>query len=153
MGEKSITVTEEKSVIEIIAMAAHEMNRDYCKSLGDMSQPYWCDASASQKESVLDGVRFHVFGSGGYSPERSHENWMARKTHEGWSHGPVKDEQKKQHPCFLPYAELPEAQKMKDRIFVSVVHATYCMLMQMRPDLHEVKDREYAAYCTGTRGA
>ena len=42
---------------------------------------------------------------------------------EGWKYGPVKDAQKKEHPCFLPYAELPPEQKAKDYLFRAVVHA------------------------------
>ena len=37
--------------------------------------------------------------------------------------GPVKDPEKKEHPCFLPYDELPLSQRIKDYLFTAVVEA------------------------------
>ncbi len=33
----------------------------------------------------------------------------------------MKDAEKKEHPCFVPYAELPAKQRMKDHLFGAVV--------------------------------
>lgn len=57
----------------------------------------------------------------GNGPEQSHESWLKEKADTGWKYGPVKDPEKKEHPCFVPYSELSEAQKKKDEIFVGVV--------------------------------
>ena len=105
-----------------IARVAHEINRAYCASLGDTSQPSWDDAPEWQKGSALAGVDMHLANPDA-TPENSHESWLAQKTAEGWKYGPVKDAQKKEHPCFLPYAELPPEQKAKDHLFRAVVHA------------------------------
>jgi len=35
----------------------------------------------------------------------------------------VEDPEKKEHPCFVPYTELPPEQKAKDHIFVGVARA------------------------------
>ena len=105
-----------------IARVAHEINRAYCASLGDTSQPSWDDAPEWQKGSALAGVDMHLANPNA-TPENSHESWLAQKTAEGWKYGPVKDAQKKEHPCFLPYAELPPEQKAKDYLFRAVVHA------------------------------
>lgn len=61
----------------------------------------------------------------GNTPEQSHESWLAEKRAAGWKYGPVKDAGKKEHPCFVPYAELPAAQRVKDEIFVAVAKAVY----------------------------
>ena len=53
----------------------------------------------------------------------SHEAWLAMKRADGWTYGPIKDPVKKEHPCFVPYADLPAEQKAKDFIFRGVVHA------------------------------
>lgn len=37
--------------------------------------------------------------------------------------GPVKDPERKEHPCFVPYDQLPAAQRAKDHIFNAVVRA------------------------------
>lgn len=47
--------------------------------------------------------------------ENVHEVWAERRIAEGWSYGPVRDDAKKQTPCLVPYAELPEGEKEYDR--------------------------------------
>lgn len=108
--------------IVLIAMVAHSVNLAYCASLGDTSQPAWADAPESQQASAIAGVKMHLDNPDA-TPEQSHESWLAQKTAEGWAYGEVKDVEKKLHPCFLPYAELPAEQKAKDYLFRGVVHA------------------------------
>lgn len=105
-----------------IARVAHEINRAYCASLGDTSQPAWEDAPEWQKNSALVGVDMHL-AKPDATPEQSHESWLAQKLAEGWKYGPVKDAEKKEHPCCVPYADLPAEQKAKDYLFRGVVHA------------------------------
>lgn len=109
-------MTETK--IEACARAAHEANRAYCIAIGDTSQPSWEDAPEWQKSSARNGVKGALAGA---APEQSHESWLAEKTATGWRYGPVKNPETKEHPCFVPYAELPEAQRAKDAIFTTVV--------------------------------
>ncbi|WDS51359.1 hypothetical protein SeF6a_040 [Salmonella phage SeF6a] len=102
-----------------IAKICHEANRAYCKSVGDDSQLPWEQSPAWQRESACKGVIFHLTGD--RKPSESHESWMAEKEAEGWVYGPVKDPQTKQHPCMVPYGELPVQQRSKDYIFKSIV--------------------------------
>lgn len=111
--------------IEIAARAAHETNRAYCLAIGDTSQPSWEDAPDWQRASAINGVAGVIAGNG---PEQSHESWLAEKTATGWRYGPVKDPAKKEHPCFVPYAELPPEQKAKDTLYVAVVRAVLAAL-------------------------
>lgn len=110
-------------IVTLIAMAAHEANRAYCASLGDLTQLLWDDAPDWQKDSAIAGVNMHLANPDA-TPEDSHASWLAEKVAAGWVYGQVKDAEKKEHPCCVPYAELPEAQKAKDYIFRGVVHAT-----------------------------
>lgn len=110
-----------KAIVEIIARTCHEANRAYCQAIGDNSQPSWNDAPEWQKESARNGVLFHLNGEHG--PEASHESWLAEKRADGWKYGPVKNPETKEHPCFVPYSELPLEQKAKDYIFRAIVHA------------------------------
>lgn len=105
-----------------IARVAHEVNRAYCESLGDRSCPPWEIAPASMQESAINGVRFH-FANPDAGPAESHENWLRAREAMGWRWGPVKDEQRKEHPCMLPYDHLPAEQRAKDFLFRGVVHA------------------------------
>ena len=54
-------------------------------------------------------------------PGRSHDEWLKTKEADGWSYGPARDAEKKEHPCFVPYHQLPLEQQLKDSIFASVV--------------------------------
>lgn len=104
-----------------IARIAHEINRAYCAALGDVLQVTWEDAPEWQKASALAGVDMHLANPDA-TPENSHESWLAQKLAEGWKYGPVKDAEKKEHPCCVPYAELPSEQKAKDYLFRATVH-------------------------------
>jgi hypothetical protein len=106
---------------EQIARVCHEVNRAYCESLGDMSQPVWEGAPQWQKDSAMLGVKLHSENNVG--PQASHESWMAQKVAEGWVYGPVKDPEAKTHHCIVPFELLPQAQQAKDFIFRAVVHA------------------------------
>lgn len=112
---------------EQIAKVAHEANRAFCATLGDFSQPEWAAAPQWQKDSAIKGVEFHCFVHEGTGeappPESSHQSWLAEKVAAGWKYGPVKDPDKKEHPCFVPYGELPVEQRIKDYIFGSIVAA------------------------------
>jgi len=76
------------------AEAAHEANRVLCLALGDSSQQKWKDAPQWQKDSAIVGVRLI-----NNNPET------------------------KEHPCFRPYSELPEGQRLKDEMFGIVVRS------------------------------
>ena len=114
--------------VEDVAKVCHAANRMYCQTLGDMSQPEWDQAPEWQKKSAIQGVEFHLqtLQKGSKPiPSQSHENWLKEKWEEGWKFGPVKDPEKKEHPCMLPYDALPVEQKLKDYIFCAIVEAFY----------------------------
>lgn len=108
--------------IEKIAKVAHEVNKAYCESLGDCSQPSWQDAPDWQKDSIVRGVKYHLENSE-VTPAQSHENWRFEKFDQGFVYGEVKDEVAKTHPCCVPYEDLPDSQKAKDFIFRQIVHS------------------------------
>lgn len=118
--------------VALIAMVAHEANRAYCQSLGDDSQPAWVFAPEWQQKSALVGVEMHLANPDA-TPEQSHESWLAQKLADGWKVGPAKDAELKEHPCCVPYAELPADQKAKDYIFRGVVHALAAVEVAQAP--------------------
>ena len=107
--------------LDTIARVCHEVNRAYCQALGDDSQPAWDEAPEWQRSSARMGVDLHLMGD--FGPEASHISWMNQKLDEGWKYGPVKNPEAKEHPCIVPFAELPREQQAKDYIFRAVVHA------------------------------
>lgn len=108
--------------IEKIAQTAHELNRAYCQCIGDNSQPSWEDAPEWQKSSAINGVKFHLANPDAGTSD-SHDSWLKQKEEEGWKYGPVKNPETKEHPCFVPYDQLPVEQKAKDFIFRQAVHS------------------------------
>jgi RyR domain len=111
---KALTVTD-------VAAVCHEANRAYCLRIGDDSQKPWADAPPWQRESAIKGVQFNLANPEA-PPSASHESWLEEKRAAGWKYGPVKDEARKEHPCYVPYGELPEEQKAKDALFKSIVN-------------------------------
>ena len=110
-----------KILVIAIAKVAHEINRAYCAALGDETQAAWEDAPEWQRASAIAGVEMHLANPDA-TPEQSHESWLAQKLADGWEYGEVKDVQKKQHPCCVPYEQLPPERKAKDYLFRAAVH-------------------------------
>lgn len=109
-----------KLSITDVAEMCHEANRVYCRMIGDYSQFPWADAPEWQKASAIDGVKYRIANRNGH-PSDSHVNWLRHKLSDGWKYGPVKDPIKKEHPCCVPFNELPPEQQVKDYLFASVV--------------------------------
>lgn len=107
--------------IQSLARAAHQINKAYCESIGDHSQVDWEQAPEWQKESAIVGVQFHI-NNPNATPEDSHKEWFALKESQGWKYGPVKDPEKKEHPCMVSYEQLDQSQRSKDYLFRAVVH-------------------------------
>lgn len=47
--------------------------------------------------------------------ENVHENWAKSRMDQGWILGLERSDEKKTHPCLIPYDELPEVEKDYDR--------------------------------------
>lgn len=41
--------------------------------------------------------------------------WSKTRIEQGWTYGEKRDDVLKQHPCLIPYEELPEEEKVYDR--------------------------------------
>lgn len=108
--------------IQDIAAVCHAANAEYCRRTGDDSQPAWSEAPRWQQDSAVDGVRYHLDHPHA-GPSGSHVNWMRLKLQDGWTYGPVKDAERKTHPCLVAFDQLPASQQAKDAIFVAIVHA------------------------------
>jgi len=47
--------------------------------------------------------------------ETPHDLWAKQRLADGWTWGVQRDDSSKQHPCLVPYAELPESERAYDR--------------------------------------
>lgn len=120
-------------VIVALARMCHQLNREYCDSIGEFGQPDWDNAPKWQQDSAIAGVIFHLDNPTA-GDQASHENWMRQKVEDGWVWGPVKDPEAKTHPCVLPFHQLPVAQQVKDRLFRQTVHAAFPAVAEYQQD-------------------
>ena len=47
--------------------------------------------------------------------KNTHEVWSENRMADGWTYGAERNDQKKHHPCLIPYEDLPESEKEYDR--------------------------------------
>lgn len=47
--------------------------------------------------------------------EAEHDGWVDQRMKNGWTFGAVRNDLEKRHPLLIPYADLPESEKDKDR--------------------------------------
>jgi len=106
--------------IEDVAKVCHEANRALCESFGDFSQKPWEDSPDWQKESAVAGIRA-LIEKPDMTPSELHDKWCLHKISQGWTFGPIKDAERKTHPCLVSYGELPKNEQAKDKIFRAIV--------------------------------
>ena len=47
--------------------------------------------------------------------KNTHEVWSQSRINDGWRYGVTRNDEAKEHPCLIPYEELPESEKEYDR--------------------------------------
>lgn len=110
-----------------VAKACHEVNRTYCKALGDDSQKAWEEAGFDIQKSSVSGVLV-LLASPGTSPEALHISWCEERRATGWTYGAIKDTVAKTHPCLVDYDKLPAEQQAKDVLFSAVAAGSMAQL-------------------------
>lgn len=116
--------TEEtrRAIATNIGRVTHEANRAYCLTLGDTSHLPWDQSRADLRESVISGV-LNIMTGVVTRPGQSHQRWIDYKIADGWRYGPTKDIEAKTHPNLIPFEQLPQAEQLKDFMFVGIVRA------------------------------
>jgi hypothetical protein len=66
------------------------------------------------------------------SPEEAHDSWVRAYEAMGWRYGPVRDASAKTHPDMVPYAELPQAERDKDEIYLALLRLALRWIVQCR---------------------
>jgi hypothetical protein len=126
LTQEDVTDARREAHLIRAAHVAHEANRVYCETIGDFSQPVWSCAPAWQTDSAIGGMKLHfaAYDAGEeVAPEASHDAWLKHKRAGGWKYGAVKNPTFKEHPCMVPYDELPDEQKVKDALFTAIARA------------------------------
>lgn len=48
--------------------------------------------------------------------KNAHDVWAVQRLKDGWVYGPERDDERKTHPCLVAYEDLPESEKVYDRL-------------------------------------
>lgn len=57
-----------------------------------------------------------------------HEIWAQNRINDGWTYGRERNDEKKTHPCLIPYEDLPEEEKKYDRSTMMETVKVICAL-------------------------
>lgn len=76
------------------------MNRDYIPQPADTSHILL----PKELDSLVEEMAKNV-----------HEVWAKSRMEQGWRYGTERNDKLKQHPCLVPYEELPDVEKAYDR--------------------------------------
>lgn len=107
--------------IETAAHAGHEAVRIYCARRGDLRHGDWGHMTEEQKMPARHGAIGIIVED--HNAERSHEAWRAARAALGWRFGQSHNAAIKEHPCMVPWADLPFEEQAKNHLFVETVRA------------------------------
>ena len=82
----------------------------------------WEELSEWKRASIAQGVQ-HVLDDPYIRPETIHAIWVAGQAVEGWTYGKAFDPEAKKHPGIVKWDCKDEAQRTKDRLFISTINA------------------------------
>ena len=123
--------------VEMLHELLHETNRTWCRITGDDAQSAWSEAPEWQKRATAVGIApvVRAMRTGNMPrPSANHEHWLEHKRAEGWTWGPVKDPERKKHPCMVPWSELPAEQRIKDVLYLCIIAS---VLTEITPTAEE----------------
>lgn len=102
-----------------VAHVCHEAIRALQHVLGDpLPSQSWPDAPQADRDGTTAAVAAARLGA---TPEHLHDSWCTSKQADGWVHGAAKDPVKREHPCLIPYEDLPSEQRDKDSLITAIV--------------------------------
>lgn len=96
-------------MIHVPAVGGHPRERkDTDKETVLTYQPTPIDTSHASLPEELEALTEKL-------ARHTHDVWATRRMADGWTYGPRRDDEKKQHPDLVPYEDLPESEKEYDR--------------------------------------
>ena len=99
-------------------------SKDWLKSFGKIILTY-SPRSVDTSDICLNEELNNLIN---FLAKNTHENWAKERIKEGWKYGLIRDDRKKEHPCLIPYEELPDSEKEHDIIAVRELLKTIILL-------------------------
>lgn len=107
---------------EHLAEICHEAHKAYWNTLADTQMTPWAITRPEVKLDYIRSVAF-LLEHPGKSPRQAHEAWVKKMKAAGWTHAPVGDPEKKQHPLLLSYDGLEPRQQFCLEVTRAIVDA------------------------------
>lgn len=108
--------------IQQIAQLCHESGRLFSKIIGAEAPPDWESLTPDEKAEIIALVDYRIENTNApFSAQ--HAKWKDNKIAAGWKFGKIFNEDKKTHPCIIPYDELPINTRRADAIAVAIINA------------------------------
>lgn len=79
--------------------------------------------SKAFQEQFISIIKKYLYLSELPTPEEAHNSWMRSYKKMGWKYGKERDPKKKLHPDMIPFCDLPQDERDKDAIFLTIVWA------------------------------
>lgn len=120
---------------EHLSHICYEAVRALRKAVGQGDSPSWEEADPEAKSVTRDVIERLVAPHENrnsqpapyyISAEDVHNQWVYTKLKDGWKYGAVFSEENRSHPLLVPYSDLSEAEKSKDKIIKGIVDSVYC---------------------------
>jgi ryanodine receptor 2 len=105
-------------VAEAIINAMHLESQWSKRSIPVIS---WQERSSACHESIAKVIEKHLTSETLPSPREQHQIWVDEHLKMGWKYGKERDLAAKIHPNLVDYDELPEEEKDKDTLFLTLV--------------------------------
>jgi hypothetical protein len=144
-------VTFEEKIARVCHAANQGLQAAY-PAEGVPVAPPWDGLDAETQEGIVAGVCGILAGN---TPEESHQAWCEFKLASGWTYGPRKIDADgvREHPCLVPYDELPFEHVIKDHLFAAVVQTLAAGTIDCGPSVVErIADLEQAIRAKQTEG-
>lgn len=144
MEQQPVFSPVDQEAAEKYAPLAHEINNVLRAMCGETPQVPWPDFHAKGRLGTVVGLAtmIHRIGSGDIEGKpleevcgKSHEDWCAYWLGQGYTRGAPgtgRNDVARTHENLVPYADLPQAQKLKDRAFflIAVAAANEARVME-----------------------
>ena len=116
----------------VFARVCYAASQGLQEVLGD-PQPPWDELQAWQHHAMVDFTRRCMMGA---TPEQLHSLWVQHYTAQGWTYGPKKNWETRQHPLIASWHKLSLRDRGRYKLWQAMV---MCLMLEMP---------EYSAICS-----